>query len=141
MPRWLQDVLLAVGVLAATAFIAEPAAILARRRRGPSRPARTRTRASGTAGPGGTPGTLAAGGPGAAGLGVARRAAGKTKIILADHERLIVTYCASDHAAYVLSPPGEDPRTVLRAARLVLPEDTYEDLAGRLGIPAAWPLE
>jgi len=30
---------------------------------------------------------------------------------------------------------------VLRAARLILPEDTYEDLAGHLGVPSAWPLE
>jgi hypothetical protein len=65
----------------------------------------------------------------------------KARIVFADHERLIVTYCAADHAVYVLTPPGEDPRAVLRAARLVLPEDTYEDLAGRLGVPAAWPLE
>jgi len=69
------------------------------------------------------------------------RAARKAKIILADHERLIVTYSAADHAVYVLTPPGEDPRAVLRAARLVLPEDTYEDLAGHLGVPSAWPLE
>jgi hypothetical protein len=41
----------------------------------------------------------------------------------------------------VLTPPGEDPRAVLRAARLILPEDTYEDLAGHLGVPSAWPLE
>jgi LysM repeat protein len=120
MPRWLQDVLLAVGVLAATAFAAEPAAALARRRRrGPprARPA-----------------------PGAAPR-PARRAADKARIILADYERLIVTYCARDNAVYVLTPPGEDPRAVLRAARLVLPEDTYVDLAGHLGVPSAWPLE
>lgn len=134
MPRWLQDVLLAAGVLAATAFIAEPAAAFARRRRGTGRPGRTR------------PGRPRA--PGIAdivrGLSAARRArraARKAKIILADHERLIVTYCARDHAVYVLTPPGEDPRAVLRAARLVLPEDTYEDLADHLGIPSGWPLE
>ena len=54
MPRWLEDVLLAAGVLAATAFAAEPAAALARRRRqapaGPARPphasADTRPRAA-----------------------------------------------------------------------------------------------
>jgi LysM repeat protein len=114
MPAWLRDVLLAAGVLAATAFAAEPAAAVARRRRD-------------------------AGGRGAA--RDARRAARKAKIILADHERLIVTYCAADHTVYVLTPPGEDPRAVLRAARLVLPEDTYEDLAGRLGVPSAWPLD
>jgi LysM repeat protein len=120
MPRWLEDVLLAVGVLAATAFAAEPATALARRRRpAPPRAAR---------GPGGPP-------------GAAQRAADRARIIFADHERLIVTYCAGDNAVYVLTPPDEDPRTVLKAARLVLPEDTYEDLAGHLGVPSAWPLE
>jgi LysM repeat protein len=154
MPRWLQDVLLAAGVLAATVFIAEPAAAFARRRRdtarpGRTRPARNRRRdtarpdrlgpTSKTAGMAALGGLLAVGGLGAA--RDARRAARKAKIILADHERLIVTYCAADHAVYVLTPPGEDPRAVLRAARLVLPEQTYEDLAGHLGVPSGWPLE
>ena len=40
----------------------------------------------------------------------------------------------------VLRPPGQDPATVLRAARLVLPEDSYEELAGHLGVPASWPI-
>jgi LysM repeat protein len=118
MPRWLEDVLLAAGVLAATAFAAEPAAALARRRRRPAPPPA----------PAATPGQI-------------RRAAEKARIILADHERLIVTYCARDHAVYVFTPPGEDPQAVLRAARLVLPEETYEDLAGHLGVPSRWPLE
>jgi LysM repeat protein len=126
MPRWLLDVLLAAGILAATAFAAEPA--VARRRRQAGR----------AAGQAGRPGRIRA--PGAA-PGPAGRAADKAKIIVADHERLIVTYCARDHAVYVLTPPGEDPRAVLRAARLVLPEETYEDLAGHLGVPSAWPLE
>jgi hypothetical protein len=30
---------------------------------------------------------------------------------------------------------------VLRAARLVLPEDTYEELAGHLGVPSGWQRE
>jgi LysM repeat protein len=137
MPRWLQDVLLAAGVLAATAFIAEPAAALARRRRGPGGPGRRRERrAPGTAGSRAVPGLAAA-----RDARDARRAARKARIVFADHERLIVTYCAADHAVYVLTPPGEDPRAVLRAARLVLPEDTYEDLAGHLGHSSAWPLE
>jgi LysM repeat protein len=122
MPRWLEDVLLAAGVLAATAFAAEPAAALARRRR--RRPA----------GPAPFPVP-------ASPRDDVRRAAEKARIILADHERLIVTYCARDHAVYVFTPPGEDPQAVLRAARLVLPEETYEDLAGHLGVPSAWPLE
>ena len=123
MPQWLEDVLLAVGLLAATAFAAEPAVALARRRRA-ARPA--------------LPGTLRA-------LGRMRRrargAAARAKIILSSYDRLIVTYSADDHTVYVFTPPGEDPRAVLRAARLVLPEDTYEDLAGHLGVPSGWPRE
>jgi LysM repeat protein len=126
MPRWLEDVLLAVGVLAATAFAAEPAAALARRRRPtPPRAARGPGASRGPSGP----------------LSAAQRAADRARIILADHERLIVTYCVGDNAVYVLTPPDEDPRTVLKAARLVLPEDTYEDLADHLGVSSAWPLE
>ena len=129
MPRWLEDLLLAAGVLAATAFAAEPAAALARRRKvagqtgyvRPVRPARHRAY-RGT-------------------RDLAKQAAEKAKIILADHERLIVTYSVRDHTVYVLTPPGEDPMVVLSAARLVLPEDTYKDLAGHLGVPSAWPSE
>ena len=129
LPRWLEDLLLAAGVLAATAFAAEPAAALARRRKvaaqtgyaRPARPARHRAY-RGT-------------------RDLAKQAAEKAKIILADHERLIVTYSVRDHTVYVLTPPGEDPMVVLSAARLVLPEDTYKDLAGHLGVPSAWPSE
>jgi LysM repeat protein len=71
----------------------------------------------------------------------AREAVEKARIVLANHERLIVTYSTADDTVYVLTPPGEDPRAVLRAARLVLPDDTYEVLAGHLGVPANWPLE
>ena len=123
MPQWLQDVLLAVGLLAATAFAIEPAAALARRRQA-VRPA--------------TPGTVR---PPGRMRRRARRAAARAKIILSSYDRLIVTYSADDHTVYVFTPPGEDPRAVLRAARLVLPEDTYEDLAGHLGVPSAWPRE
>lgn len=69
------------------------------------------------------------------------KAVERARIVLADYERLIVTYSVADDTVYVLTPPGEDPRAVLRAARLVLPDDTYEELAGRLGVPANWPLE
>ncbi len=174
MPRWLVDLLLAAGVLAATAFAAEPAAAIARRRKATSpRKATglgttTRPDKKTRPGPADRPGTItrpdrnahsgikdrparvswlvpaqrsgkhrASGGP----RGLAKRAAEKAKIILADHERLIVTYSIRDHTVYVLTPPGEDPRVVLAAARLVVPEDTYQDLAGHLGVPAAWPLE
>jgi LysM repeat protein len=144
MPRWLEDVLLAAGVLAASAFAAEPAAAIARRRKG--------------TGPAGSTGPAAAAQPAqrarpsrpakparhcasAGARDLARQAAEKAKIILADHERLIVTYSVRDHTVYVLTPPGEDPMAVLAAARLVLPEDTYKDLAGHLGVPSAWPAE
>jgi hypothetical protein len=33
MPRWLEDVLLGAGLLAATAYVTEPVTVLARRRR------------------------------------------------------------------------------------------------------------
>ena len=186
MPRWLVDLLVAAGVLAATAFAAEPAAAIARRRKATSpgtadQPGTTtRPDKKTRPGPADRPGTItrldkkarpditdrpgrnarsgitdrparvswlvpaqrsgkhrASGGP----RGLAKRAAEKAKIILADHERLIVTYSIRDHTVYVLTPPGEDPRVVLAAARLVVPEDTYQDLAGHLGVPAAWPLE
>jgi LysM repeat protein len=138
LPRWLEDLLLAAGVLAATAFAAEPAAALARRRKvaaqtgyaRPARPARA-ARAARAARHRAYRGTR----------DLAKQAAEKAKIILADHERLIVTYSVRDHTVYVLTPPGEDPMVVLSAARLVLPEDTYKDLAGHLGVPSAWPSE
>jgi LysM repeat protein len=150
MPRWLEDVLLAAGVLAATAFAAEPAAALARRRKA--------TGPAGLTGPARPTGPAAAAQPArparlgraakharhrasAGARDLARQAAEKAKIILADHERLIVTYSVRDHTVYVLTPPGEDPMAVLAAARLVLPEDTYKDLAGRLGVPSGWPAE
>ncbi len=180
MPRWLLDLLLAAGVLAATAFAAEPAAAIARRRKattpgtasrpGPTTQPDNNTRPGGNAHPGttdrparasrlvpaqrsapaskhGAAGWLASvprpgRRPGrAARPGRARLLASKARIILADHARLIVTYCPGDHTVYVLSPPGEDPRAVLAAARLVVPEDSYQDLADRLGVPSAWPLE
>ena len=119
MPRWLEDVLLAAGLLAATAFAAELATTLTRRRRAPTAPGRKRPPRPGHA----------------------QCAAARARIILADHERLIVTYCTQDDTVYVLTPPGEDPQAVLRAARLILPENTYEQLAGHLGVSSAWPRE
>lgn len=62
-------------------------------------------------------------------------------IILADYHRLVVTHSAPDNTVCVLRPPGEDPMAVLRAARLVLQEEPYEELASQLGVPASWPLE
>jgi LysM repeat protein len=62
-------------------------------------------------------------------------------IVMADYDRVVVTSSQHDDTAYVLRPPGEDPRAVLRAARLVLPEGTYAELADQLGMPASWPME
>jgi len=62
-------------------------------------------------------------------------------IVMADYDRVVVTSSQHDDTAYVLRPPGEDPRAVLRAARLVLPECTYAELADQLGMPASWPME
>jgi hypothetical protein len=70
-----------------------------------------------------------------------RPAVEKSPIILADHHRLIVTYSRQDNTVYVLTPPGEDPMSVLRAARLVVPEEKYQELADHLGVSASWPLE
>jgi LysM repeat protein len=116
MPRWLKGTLLGVALLTVIAFIAPPAAAIGQRRRRDIREqaaARKRDHE--------------------------RRAAKRmAKVIQADHERLIVTYSVSDDTVYLLTPPGEDPRAVLCAARLVLPEDTYEDLVGHLGVPSGW---
>ena len=65
----------------------------------------------------------------------------KTSIVLADHDRLVVTCNKRDETVYVLRPPGEDPRAILRAARLVLPEGPYWELARQLGVAAVEPVE
>ena len=105
LPRWLEIVLIAAGLLIGTAFLTEPTLAIARRRR--------------------------AARPGAAG----------TRIVLADYDRLVVTHCGTDGTVYVLRPPGADPQAILLAARLVLAQDRYEELAGQLGVPAHWPRE
>jgi hypothetical protein len=69
-----------------------------------------------------------------------RLAADKPRIVLADYDRVVVTQSRSDETVYVLRPPGEDPRAILRAARLVLPEEPYEELADELGVPAGLPM-
>jgi tetratricopeptide (TPR) repeat protein/LysM repeat protein len=69
-----------------------------------------------------------------------RPGASRTRVVLADYGRLVVTHSTSDDTVYVLRPPGEDPKAILRVARLVLPEDPYRELAGQLGLPAIWPI-
>ena len=127
MPRWLKTVLAAAGLLIGAAFLAEPVLALRRQRRQAAarlRPAAARLR---PAAPGQRPGS-------------GRLAAGKARVVLADYDRVVVTHSPGDDTVYVLRPPGEDPRAILRAARLVLPEDLYRKLAGQLGLPASWPI-
>ena len=71
----------------------------------------------------------------------ARAAPGRSSIVLADHDRLVVTCNKTDETVYVLRPPGEDPRAILRVARLVLPEGPYWELARQLGVAAVEPVE
>jgi LysM repeat protein len=61
-------------------------------------------------------------------------------IIVADYDRLVVTCSPRDRTVYVLRPPGEDPKAILKVARLVMPEGPYGELADQLGVPASWPM-
>jgi len=124
MPQWLKAVLLAVGLLILVAFLAEPVLVVRRRRRqAPAQALRLRKIEP------------------AAELCSGRPGLGKAHIILADHDRLVVTCSKRDDTVYVLRPPGEDPKAILRVARLVLPESRYGELAEELGVPASWPME
>ncbi len=126
MPHWLKTVLLAAGLLILAAFVIEPLLVVRRRRRQAQAPPSAREFR--TAGPPGLPGPR-------------RSCAQKAHIILADHDRLVVTRSRRDDTVYVLRPPGEDPRAILRVARLVVPESRYGELAEVLGVPASWPME
>jgi hypothetical protein len=117
MPPWLKVTLLAAALLTMLASLAEPLLVLGRRRR-----------AAAAAQTEHAPAQTEEEDPVESVMEKAPR------IIEASHERLIVTYSLQDHTIYLLSPPGEDPRMVLRAARLVVPEPAYQDLAGHLGI-------
>ena len=73
------------------------------------------------------------------GSGRTRRPADPTadrRIVLADYDRLVVTSSGPNGTVCVLRPPGADPEVILLAARLVLAQDRYEELAGHLGMPA-----
>jgi LysM repeat protein len=124
MPQWLEIMLVAVGLLILAAFLTEPV-LVARRRR--------RRRATAQAPPPAGAGPELGAGP--------RPGAGKARIVVADYDRLVVTCSKRDDTVYVLRPPGEDPKAILRVARLVLPEDPYEELAGQLGLPASMPMK
>ena len=138
MPQWLKLMLLAVGLLILAAFLAEPVVVLRRRRR------QARVQALPLRTAGSQPGAAVSGpcAPGfGQGPGCRRPGAEGPHIILADHDRLVVTRNMRDDTVYVLRPPGEDPRAILRVARLVLPEGPYGELARQLGMPAIGPVE
>jgi LysM repeat protein len=124
MPGWLRIMLLAAGLLIAAAFLVELVLATARRRRQAmaksAKPETTSPRESPEAEPVITQ---------------------EAHIVLADYDRLVVTHNKADDTVCVLRPPGEDPKAILRVARLVLPEDPYEELAEQLGVPASWPME
>ncbi|MGO9778901.1 MAG: LysM peptidoglycan-binding domain-containing protein [Streptosporangiaceae bacterium] len=125
MPQWLKTLLLAIGLLIVAAFLAEPVLTVRRRRQRAAAQALPPT-------------------PAGAGLelgGGRRPGADKARIVVADYDRLVVTCSKRDDTVYVLRPPGEDPKTILRVARLVLPEVSYEELAGQLGLPASMPMK
>jgi hypothetical protein len=126
MPSWLKTMLIALGLLILVALLTEPVlAALRRRQKAAFQPAPA------VPGPDGPAGQLRA----------APAAPDKASIVLADHDRLVVTCNTADQTVYVLRPPGEDPRAILRVARLVLPEGPYWELARQLGVPAVEPVD
>jgi nucleoid-associated protein YgaU len=164
MPRWLEAILLADGLLILAALLTAPVLAARRRRRqaaarkARAREARARQAAAEetaaqdaaahlaavqetTVQPGAVQ-ALQVGEPGPdPGPGCWRPCAGRAHIVLADYDRLIVTRSTPDDTIYVLRPPGEDPKAILRVARLVLPEGPYRELARRLGLPAIGPVD
>jgi hypothetical protein len=150
MPQWLKTMLLGVGLLILVAFLVEPMLVARRRRRrqavvqaAPGRPAGS-GRAAG-AGSGRWPGTASDQATGSAPVPAqpssGQASSGQGCIVLADHDRLVVTCNQRDDTVYVLRPPGADPKAILRVARLVLPEGRYGELARQLGLPAIGPVE
>jgi LysM repeat protein len=139
MPEWLKTMLLAVGLLILVAFLVEPV-LVARRRRQQAAVQEAQAVQSGPGGSGRWPGTASV--QRADSVPVSGQpSAEKGGIILADHDRLVVTCNQRDDTVYVLRPPGADPKAILRVARLVLPEGRYGELARQLGMPAIGPVE
>jgi LysM repeat protein len=134
MPGWLKTMLLIAGLVVGAAFLAEPVLLVFRRQR---RTASARAAAvpEQAREPVLVPPPRDGRKPDAG-----RPAAEEAGIVLADYDRVVVTQSLHDGTVYVLRPPGEDPRVILRAARLVLPEDLYRELAGQLGMPVSWPI-
>ena len=118
MPAWLTLMLMAVGLLIGLVFLTEAVLAIRRRRQRAALARAVQFRRAET-------------GPGS------RR---PCHILLADHERVVVTCNKHDDTICVLRPPGEDPMEILRVARLVLPEGPYGELARQLKVPASWPM-
>ena len=139
MPSWLKTMLVAVGLLILVALLTEPVLAAVRRRqrqKAALQPAGLATAA--TAGPAAPAGRLRPAGAGL--LSPVPAAPDRSSIVLADHDRLVVTCNKTDETVYVLRPPGEDPRAILRVARLVLPEGRYcWELARQLACPPSNP--
>jgi hypothetical protein len=71
----------------------------------------------------------------------AAQAGERTRIVVSAHERLVVTYSEKDDTVYLFCPPGQDPVAVLGAARLVLHDQSYQELAWCLGMASSWQAE
>jgi LysM repeat protein len=127
MPPWLRIMLLTAGLLIGAAFLAELVLAIARRRRQPVAGNAPRENVQPERD---QPETVSPSPPRSC-----------RRFVLADYDRLVVTHNQADDMVCVLRPPGEDPRAILRVARLVLEEDPYEELAEQLGVPASWPME
>ena len=140
MPQWLKTVLLVVGLLILVAFLVEPV-LVARRRRQQAAAEQAQRRPPGSGRWPGNASVLGADSASVPGPRPAESSAEKGSIVLADHDRLVVTCNQRDDTVYVLRPPGEDPKAILRVARLVLPEGRYGELARQLGMPAIGPVE
>ena len=132
MPGWLRIMLLATGLLIGAAFLAELVLAIARRRRrsvtANAQPENTQPENA----------MLESAMPETVSPSPPRNC---RRFVLADYDRLVVTHNQADDTVCILRPPGEDPRAILKVARLVLPEDPYEELADQLGVPASWPME
>jgi len=154
MPQWLKAVLVAVGLLILGAILAEPVLDARGRQRAAARRAANReavaqeeaaAREAAARLTAARQAAVQALAPGMAGSGSGpacwRADALKARIVVADYDRVVVTRSRPDDTVYVLRPPGEDPRAILRVARLVLPEGPYGELAKQLGMPAIGPVE
>jgi LysM repeat protein len=134
IPQWLEAMLLAAGLVVGVAFLGEPVLLVLRRRR-----RRASAQAAAVPEQAREPVLVPSPHDGRE-PDPGRPAAEEAGIVLADYDRVVVTQSLHDGTVYVLRPPGEDPRMILRAARLVLPEDLYRELAQRLGMPVSWPI-